>query len=285
MTVLSLAGKVALVAGGTSGIGLAVARTFASAGAVTTIGGRRDCGVEVAAAAQCSFIHLDVADESSVQAALAAVAERDGKLDVLVLNAGVAQPPGPLAKLDSGAAEAVVRTNLLGSFYGLKHASPYMNDGGSIVLTSSISAISGSPFEGLYGATKAGVSSLARSAAVDLGPRGIRVNAVQPGAVWTDMNPMPEAWFEVLAPLGRKGTVDDLVGMYLFLASDASRYLTGQAITVDGGSTLGMSRALMKLLATAATSAPDPAPVAGAQSPAAAASPADVARVATAPHD
>jgi len=248
--------KVALVAGGTAGIGLAVARAFAQAGAITTIGGRRDGAADVAAQAACRFVHLDVADEASIAAALADVAARDGKLDVLVLNAGIGQPPGPLAKLDSGAAAAVVQTNLLGTFYGLKHAPAHMNDGGSVVLTSSISAVSGTPFEGLYGATKAAVSALARSAAVDLGPRGIRVNAVQPGPTWTALNPMPERWSEVMAPLGRKGTVEDLVGTYLFLAADASRYLTGQAITVDGGTTLGMSRELLKLLtATAATEA------------------------------
>ena len=248
--------KVALVAGGTAGIGLAVARAFARAGAITTIGGRRDGAAEVAAQAACRFVHLDVADEASIAAALADVAARDGKLDVLVLNAGIGQPPGPLAKLDSGAAAAVVQTNLLGTFYGLKHAPAHMNDGGSVVLTSSISAVSGTPFEGLYGATKAAVSALARSAAVDLGPRGIRVNAVQPGPTWTALNPMPERWSEVMAPLGRKGTVEDLVGTYLFLAADASRYLTGQAITVDGGTTLGMSRELLKLLtATAAAEA------------------------------
>ena len=248
--------KVALVAGGTAGIGLAVARAFAQAGAITTIGGRRDGAAEVAAQAACRFVHVDVADEASIAAALADVAARDGKLDVLVLNAGIGQPPGPLAKLDSGAAAAVVQTNLLGTFYGLKHAPAHMNDGGSVVLTSSISAVSGTPFEGLYGATKAAVSALARSAAVDLGPRGIRVNAVQPGPTWTALNPMPERWSEVMAPLGRKGTVEDLVGTYLFLASDASRYLTGQAITVDGGTTLGMSRELLKLLtATAAAEA------------------------------
>jgi len=244
--------KVALVAGGTAGIGLAVARAFARAGAITTIGGRRDGAAEVAAQAACRFVHLDVADEASIAAALADVAARDGKLDVLVLNAGIGQPPGPLAKLDSGAAAAVVQTNLLGTFYGLKHAPAHMNDGGSVVLTSSISAVSGTPFEGLYGATKAAVSALARSAAVDLGPRGIRVNAVQPGPTWTALNPMPERWSEVMAPLGRKGTVEDLVGTYLFLASDASCYLTGQAITVDGGTTLGMSRELLKLLTSTA---------------------------------
>jgi NAD(P)-dependent dehydrogenase (short-subunit alcohol dehydrogenase family) len=240
-----LSGKVALVAGGTAGIGLAVARALAAAGARTTIGGRRSGDGEL------PWVRLDVASEESVVAALGLVCDREGRLDVLVLNAGIGQPPGPLAKLDSAAAAAVVQTNLLGAFYGLKHGSAHMNDGGSIVLTSSISAVSGTPFEGLYGATKAGVSALARSAAVDLGPRGIRVNAVQPGPTWTDLNPMPERWSQVMAPLGRKGRVEDLVGTYVFLASDASAYLTGQAITVDGGSTLGMSRELLRVLSSA----------------------------------
>jgi NAD(P)-dependent dehydrogenase (short-subunit alcohol dehydrogenase family) len=123
-----------------------------------------------------------------------------------------------------------------------------MDDGGSIILTSSIAAVMGTPFEALYGATKAGASALARSAAIDLGPRGIRVNAVQPGPTWTDMNPMPERLLEIMAPVGRKGRVEDLTGVYEFLASDASRYITGQAITVDGGVTLGLSQELLGVL-------------------------------------
>jgi NAD(P)-dependent dehydrogenase (short-subunit alcohol dehydrogenase family) len=244
-----LEGKSAFVTGGTAGIGLAIAQAFVDAGARVTIGGRRDEGEEVARGAGCDFVRLDVADEDSVRAALEVV-ERSGPLDVLVLNAGVAQPPTPLEGLDSAAARAVVETNLLGAFWGLKQAPGHMSDGGSIVLTSSISAITGTSFEGLYGATKAGVSALARSAAIDLGPRGIRVNAVQPGPTWTDMNPMPEGLIATMTPLGRKAQVEDLVGTYVFLASDASRHLTGQAITVDGGLTSGTSQALLGLLAT-----------------------------------
>jgi NAD(P)-dependent dehydrogenase (short-subunit alcohol dehydrogenase family) len=242
----ALEGKTALVTGGTSGIGLAVAGAFADAGARVTVGGRRPEGEEIARGAGCEFIRLDVADEESVRAALETV---PGPLDVLVLNAGVAQPPTTLGGLDSGAARDVVETNLLGAFWGLKHAPDHMADGGSIVLTSSISAITGTSFEGLYGATKAGVSALARSGAIDLGPRGIRVNAVQPGPTWTDMNPMPERLIGTMTPLGRKARVDDLVGTYVFLASDASRHLTGQAITVDGGLTSGTSQALLGMLA------------------------------------
>ena len=245
----SLDGKTALVAGGTAGIGLAVAGRLAAAGANVTIGGRRPNGEEIARGAGCAFVALDVAEEESVITALEAVEQRAAKLDVLVLNAGLAQPPVPIAGLSSDAARDVVATNLLGSFWGLKHGPRHMNDGGSIVLTSSISAVMGTPFEGLYGATKAGVSALARSAAIDLGPRGIRVNAVQPGPTWTDMNPMPERMFEIMAPSGRKARVEDIAGIYEFLASDASRHVTGQAITVDGGLTVGVSQALLGVLA------------------------------------
>lgn len=238
--------KRALVTGGTAGIGLAVAQELVAQGFDVTIGGRRESGAEIAREAGCDFVQLDVADERSVAEALAA-----GPLDVLVVNAGIAQPPGAIASLDSDAAREVVDVNLLGAFWCLKHAPDAMNEGGSIIITSSISAVMGTPFEALYGATKAGVCALARSAAIDLGPRGVRVNAVLPGPTWTDMNPMPEGLFEVMAPGGRKGRVEDLVGLYAFLASDASQHITGQSIAVDGGLTAGISQALLGTLAGA----------------------------------
>jgi len=169
---------------------------------------------------------------------------------VLVLNAGIGHFPMPIAAVEAKVARRVMDTNLFGVFWGLKHGPSHMNDNGSIIVTSSISAEMGTPFESLYGATKAGVTSLARSGAVDLGSRGIRVNAVQPGPTETDMNPMPERLLEIMAPVGRKGRVEDLTGLYVFLASDESRYLTGQAISVDGGLTAGVSQALMGLLAS-----------------------------------
>jgi len=247
-----LTDKTALVTGGTAGIGLAVAEALAGAGAQVVIGGRRADGDDIASEAGCGFVRFDVADEDATVAALdAAAAQVGGALDVLVLNAGMAQSDGPIAALDAAVARDVIETNLLGVFWGLKHGPARMRDGGSIVITSSIAAVCATPFEALYGATKAGVTSLARSAAIDLGPRGIRVNAVQPGPTWTDMNPMPERLLEIVAPLGRKATVEDMAGVYVFLASDASRYLSGQAISVDGGFTAGLSRAHLGALAGA----------------------------------
>jgi NAD(P)-dependent dehydrogenase (short-subunit alcohol dehydrogenase family) len=162
----------------------------------------------------------------------------------------VAQPPGPLTALSVEDARRVVDVNLLGVFWGLRYGPERMNDGGSIVITSSISGVMGTPFEGLYGAAKAGASALARSAAIDLGARGIRVNAVQPGPTWTEMNPMPERLLEIMAPAGRKGRVEDLVGLYVFLASDESSYLTGQALSVDGGVTAGLSQGVLGAVAS-----------------------------------
>ena len=244
----TLEGKTAFIAGGTAGIGLAVASAYRDAGASVWIGGRRDDGAEIAAAADCAFVHLDVSDPESYAAAFAQIPE---KLDVLVLNAGVGHAPGPITSLSERSARRVVDVNLLGTFWGLNQGPARMNDGGSIIITSSISAVMGTPFEGLYGATKAGVSQLARSAAIDLGPRGIRVNAVQPGPTWTDLNPKPERLLEIMAPAGRKGRVEDLVGLYVFLASEESSYLTGQALTVDGGVTAGISQALLGAVASA----------------------------------
>jgi NAD(P)-dependent dehydrogenase (short-subunit alcohol dehydrogenase family) len=244
----ALAGKTALITGGTAGIGLAVAEAFTAEGARVFIGGRRADGGDVASAAGCEFVTLDVASEDSVVAALERVHER-APLDVLVLNAGIAQPATSIGGLASEVARELVDTNLLGVYWCLKHGPPRMNDGGSIVLTSSIAAVLGTSFEGLYGATKAAVSSLARSAAIDLGPRGIRVNAVQPGPTWTDMNPMPEGLLEIMAPAGRKGRVEDLTALYVFLASASSRYMTGQAISVDGGVTAGISQRLLGVVA------------------------------------
>jgi NAD(P)-dependent dehydrogenase (short-subunit alcohol dehydrogenase family) len=236
-----LNGKTALIAGGTAGIGLAVAEQYRRLGADVVVGGRR-------AQVGDRSVVLDVADEDSFVAALEAAREQLGDLDVLVLNAGVGHAPRPLAQTGTNAARRVIETNLLGTFLGLKHGPAHMADGGSVIITSSISAVTGTGFEGVYGATKAAVSALARSGAIDLGPRGIRVNAVQPGPTWTDMNAMPEGLLEITAPLGRKATVEDQVGIYVYLASDASRFITGQAISVDGGVTAGYSQALMEKL-------------------------------------
>ena len=241
-----LQGKTAFIAGGTAGIGLGVAEAYVAEGARVWIGGRRDDGEAIASAAGCSFVSLDVRDPESYRSAFAAI---DSPLDVLVLNAGIGHLPTPIADVPEKRARLVVDVNLLGVFWGLQQGPARMNDGGSIVITSSISAVTGTPVEGLYGATKAAVSHLARSAAIDLGPRRIRVNAVQPGPTWTDLNAMPEELLQIISPIGRKATVEDMTGVYVYLASDESAMVTGQALTVDGGITAGTSQALLGAVA------------------------------------
>jgi 3alpha(or 20beta)-hydroxysteroid dehydrogenase len=249
MSEQQLAGKTAFVMGGTAGIGLAVARAYTNAGAEVVIGGRRDDGKEIARNAGCRFVALDVGNEFDVRRALAAAEQLVGPLDVLVLNAGIAQPFVPLEVLTGDDARSVVEIDLLGVVWGLKHGAAHLRDGASVILTSSIAAELGTLTEGVYGAAKAGVVALARSAAIELGPRGIRVNAVQPGPTATEMNQMPDALFRLITPLGRKGQVEDLVGVYVFFASDASRYVTGQALNVDGGLTAGITPGVLRAVA------------------------------------
>jgi NAD(P)-dependent dehydrogenase (short-subunit alcohol dehydrogenase family) len=241
-----LDGKTAFVTGGTAGIGLAVARAYTQAGASVTIGGRRDGGEEIAREAGCTFVSIDVASEDGVRDALASVERAGGPIDILVLNAGMAQPVASIENVPSDVVGVVVDVDLLGVVWGLKHGPSRIADGGSVILTSSIAAQLGSATEAIYGAAKAGVSSLARSAAIELGARGIRVNAVQPGPIATDMNQMPDELSALLTPLGRKGEVGDLTGIYVFLGSDASRYVTGQVISVDGGLTAGITPGVLR---------------------------------------
>jgi NAD(P)-dependent dehydrogenase (short-subunit alcohol dehydrogenase family) len=249
MSEQQLAGKTAFVTGGTAGIGLAVARAYTNAGAEVVIGGRRDDGEEIARDAGCRFVALDVGNELDVRRALAVAEQLVGPLDVLVLNAGIAQPFVPLEVLTGDDARSVVEIDLLGVVWGLKHGAAHLRDGASVILTSSIAAELGTLTEGVYGAAKAGVVALARSAAIELGPRGIRVNAVQPGPTATEMNQMPDALFRLITPLGRKGQVEDLVGVYVFFASDASRYVTGQTLNVDGGLTAGITPGVLRAVA------------------------------------
>jgi NAD(P)-dependent dehydrogenase (short-subunit alcohol dehydrogenase family) len=249
MSEKQLAGKTAFVTGGTAGIGLAVAQAYTNAGAEVVIGGRRHDGAVIARDAGCRFVALDVGNELDVRRALAAAEQLVGPLDVLVLNAGIAQPFVPLETLTGDDARSVVEIDLLGVVWGLKHGAAHLRDGASVILTSSIAAELGTLTEGVYGAAKAGVVALARSAAIELGPRGIRVNAVQPGPTATEMNQMPDALFRLITPLGRKGQVEDLVGVYVFFASDASRYVTGQTLNVDGGLTAGITPGVLRAVA------------------------------------
>lgn len=241
----SIESKNAFITGGSSGIGLAVAKRFLQSGAnviVSDIQGPPDSVLQAGAI----FIELDVSDEQKVAAALQEAEDKLGKLDVLINNAGVTGEGNVF--MEDNTPELTRRTieiNMQGVYYGLKHGPKHMNDGGSIINTSSLGAIVGFPGLGPYSATKAAVLSYTKTAALELAPRGIRVNAICPTFVRTAMFDADDVDYtqiaETFIPLGRVSETSDLEGFYHFLAAEESAFLTGQAIAVDGGMSLGVS--------------------------------------------
>ena len=239
----SLKDKGALISGGTDGIGLAVAKRYAKAGAQVIIAGRRD-GDEIAEGFSASFIRCDVSVEEQQIAMFEEAERRLGKLDIIVNNAGLASGGATLDQSDTKKFDQSYDVMQKGVYFGLKYGPGHMKDGGSIINTSSVAGVMGIYGYGLYSMTKAAVINLTRTSAIELGPRGIRVNAVCPGTVKTAMVPDgdPEiAVVKTMAPLGRIAMTADIEGIYHFLAADESRYITGQAIMVDGGVSAGLS--------------------------------------------
>lgn len=254
----SLKGKRTFITGGTAGIGRAVAERFKQAGAEVVIVGRRPQGEAIGKEIGAEFIRADVSDEEQVVQALARAEERLGKLDVLVNNAGVDNTGPTIEKGTSQELHRVFALNLDSVYYGLKYGPRHLNDGGSIINTASVAGIFHAPGYGPYAATKAAVISLTKTAALELAPRRIRVNAVCPGSIRTEMLPdkhpeIPIA--EVLCPMGRVGVTDDVVGLYHFLAADESGYITGQVIVADGGLLAGVSYGVRSTVTQARVSA------------------------------
>ena len=239
-----LDGKVALVTGGNGGLGQAIARGLRAVGAEVTVTGRdavknleavEDHGAH-------NVLEVDVRDEESVSEAIAAVVERHGRFDVLVNNAGVG---GSYSVLDMTLEEwrLLVDTSLTGSFLCSKHAARAMieaGNGGAIINLGSMYSVFGPPRAAGYASAKAGILGLSRALAVELAPHGIRSNAILPGWIETAMTARPlggEIGYEVhrRTPAGRFGRPSDLVGAAIYLASDASSFVTGVELPVDGG--------------------------------------------------
>jgi len=239
----SLAGKRALITGPTSGIGLAIARRFATSGADLVLAGI-DANACNSLAAELGGICIptDVAD----LAALEALAAQCGPVDVLVCNAGIAGQPGPMHAQDEDARKQLFAVNLEHPMRLTALLAPQMaaHGGGSVVLLSSIAGLRGNAAIGHYGITKAGLAQLARNLAVEWGPSGLRANAIAPGLIdtaWADSvlaNPEAAQRRLGLTPLRRVGTPEEVAETALFLASEASSFITGQTIVVDGGTTI-----------------------------------------------
>jgi NAD(P)-dependent dehydrogenase (short-subunit alcohol dehydrogenase family) len=241
-----LSGKVALVTGAARGIGAAIARCFADNGCIVHVGdidlpGARACAQALGRGSV--GVELDVRDAEAVKRTVAGIVAAQGGLDILVNNAGVVTL-GPFENTSRQEWDRLVAINLSGVFNCVQEAVPAMRGrrGASIVNIASMSAEKGGGAFGnvWYGATKAAVVAITKGLGRDLGPRGIRVNAISPGVVETDMTRdllTPEVHARVLArfPIGRFAKAEDIALAALYLASDAAGFVTGETLVVDGG--------------------------------------------------
>jgi NAD(P)-dependent dehydrogenase (short-subunit alcohol dehydrogenase family) len=239
-----LEGRIALVTGGNSGIGLATAKRFVNEGAYVFITGRRD--PELAAAIKeigrnVTGVQGDVANLGDLDRLFGQIKREKGKLDIVFANAGGALPLAPLGEITENHYDSLFNINVKGLLFTVQKALPLMPDGASIILNASIVASKGLPAWSVYSATKAAVRSFARTWTTDLKARRIRVNAVSPGftdtAPWHSTEAAEESMKTISSsvPLGRFGTPDEIAKAVAFLASDDSNYITGTELFVDGG--------------------------------------------------
>jgi 3alpha(or 20beta)-hydroxysteroid dehydrogenase len=242
-----LDGKVALITGAARGQGEAEARLFAAEGARVVLGDVLDAeGKRVAESigAGAIYLHHDVASEESWKTAIGTAVSTWGRLDVLVNNAGILHI-APIAQIELADYMRIVNVNQVGCLLGIKHAIPVMSEGGggAIVNISSTAGFEGQPGIAAYVSTKWAIRGLTRSAAIECGPLGIRVNSIHPGAINTHMGRGDAKGFEAVdsgnvfkkLPLGRIGEPIEVARLALFLASDDSSYCTGGEYTADGG--------------------------------------------------
>jgi NAD(P)-dependent dehydrogenase (short-subunit alcohol dehydrogenase family) len=242
-----LDGKIALVTGANSGIGLATAKRFVNEGAYVFITGRRDAELDAAAKAigkNVAGVQGDVSNLGDLDRLFARIKQDKGRLDVLFANAGSAKY-APLGTITEEFYESIFNVNIKGVLFSVQKALPLMPDGASIVLNASVVGSKGLPSNSVYAATKAAVRSFARTWTTDLKSRRIRVNAVSPGPIDTPglrelmgSNEEGQQRLKMISgnvPLGRLGTPDEIAKAVVFLASDDSSYVTGIELFVDGG--------------------------------------------------
>ncbi len=249
-----LTGKVALVTGANSGLGFAFAEALARAGSDLIIWGRRADANEKAAVALRAFggkVHadsVDVSDEASIVRGVASGLAAVGRIDTVVANAGIASQAA-FADLDSTTYHDLLGVNLHGSVFTLREVARHMvaradagDPGGSMIICGSGSIFQGVPTMAHYAIAKGALNSLAKTLAAELGPKGVRCNVIAPGFIVTEMTMADPAVGKMLcdmvaekAPIGRAGNPDDLWGAVVYLASDLSRYHTGDTLIIDGG--------------------------------------------------
>ncbi|MBT2187794.1 SDR family NAD(P)-dependent oxidoreductase [Sphingobium nicotianae] len=248
----SLAGRKAMVIGADSGIGLACARAIANAGADLVIGGidpgkGGDLAAEIAAKSgtKVSYVAVDVTREEQVAAAVEEAVKRLGGLDVAMNNAGIPGWPGAIQDQTAEQFDMLFAINVRGAMFGMKYQVPHMLKGGkgSIINLASTAAINGLAFCAPYAASKHAVAGLTKSVALELADQGIRVNAIAPGPVNTGLlasmragrMALPSKTGGASVPMARVSEPDEMAGAVVWLASDASSYVTGTLVSIDGG--------------------------------------------------
>lgn len=246
----SLKGKVALVTGGTSGIGKATALAFAAAGAAVVFTGRRaEEGEKVAEQARKSggralFVRADASKEDDIRRSIDEAVRFGGRLDIAFNNAGLEQVPGPMLETPVSILDDILNVNVRGLWLHLKHEVATMSrtGGGSIINNASIAGLIGFPGTSAYAASKGAVIAMTRAVAMEFAKQKIRVNAVAPAAIETPMldrfaNGVSLDAFAAMHPVGRVGKPEEIASAVLWLAGDGAGFVTGQTFPIDGGFT------------------------------------------------
>lgn len=246
-----LTGHVALITGSSRGIGKAIALAYAAAGAKVVVTSRKIESCQVVAeeieagGGEALAVACNVSRKEQIETLVEKTQSKLGDVSIVVCNAAANPAYGPMADLDDKAFEKIMATNVGANIQLINLVAPSMakRGGGSVILLSSIAGIMGSRTIGAYALSKAADIQLARNYAVDLGPQNIRVNAILPGLIQTEFSTV--LWegergrrFVDRTPLGRLGEAEDIAGVALFLASGASKFVTGQGIVADGGVTI-----------------------------------------------
>ena len=244
---MKLNGKVAVITGGNSGIGLATAQVFIQEGAKVVIVGRNQQSLNEAVQTlgeKATAIQADVANLADLDRLYATIKAQIGNVDVIVVNAGVAAVR-PLAQVDEAHYDQIMNINVKGAYFTVQKALPVLNDGAAIVLVASVASVTGTPGLSVYSASKAALRSLARTFSAELVERGIRVNAISPGPIETPifgkMELPPEVAEEMgesilsKVPMKRMGKPEEMASAILFLACSDSSYVLGAELFADGG--------------------------------------------------